>query len=488
MPVAKIHVLEGRYDEPRLGRVSDEVQQGLISALGIPPDDFFQIIHVLPPKQFLHTRSFLGLTYSDDLILLEITFIAGRPKEKRLGLLKALNDAVVTAAKISPEVVPTDRLVSLRSPDHALRDAGRECVFRAGPRPTRPHRGHGKNEGINMTIVHGQRIVLAARPKGKPAVSDFRLEKTAIPTPAAGQLLLEVQYLSLDPYMRGPMNEGKSYATPLEIGDVMTGESVAQVLASNNSAYAKGDIVLARTGWQTHALSDGAGLRKLDPAAPATTGLGVLGMPGFTAYGGLRVIGKPQPGETVVVAAASGPVGSLVGQLAQLAGSRAVGIAGSPQKCAFVRDELRFDAAVDHRAADFPARLAAACPDGIDLYFENVGGAIWETVLPLLNEFARVPVAGLIAQYNGVPEVDGTDRLPVTMGQILSKLLTVRGFIYYDFAAEYYGDFLREVGAGIAAGRIRYREDIVDGLETAPSAFIGMLEGRNFGKLIVRVA
>jgi len=340
-----------------------------------------------------------------------------------------------------------------------------------------------------MTTSRGRQIVLAARPKGKPELTDFRLEETAIPTPAGGQLLLEVQHLSLDPYMRGSMNDGKSYATPLQIGDVMTGETVAHVRVSNHSEYVKGDVVLARTGWRTHALSDGTGLRKLDPAAaPVTTGLGVLGMPGFTAYGGLRVIGKPQPGETVVVAAASGPVGSLVGQLAQLAGARAVGIAGGQQKCAFVKDELRFDAAVDHRAADFPARLAAACPDGIDVYFENVGGAIWEAVLPLLNDFARVPVSGLIAQYNGVPQGGGTDGLPATMRQILSKRLTVRGFIYYDFAAEHYADFLREVGAGVVAGRIRYREDIVDGLENAPGAFIGMLEGRNFGKLIVRVA
>ena len=247
--------------------------------------------------------------------------------------------------------------------------------------------------------TRGRQIVLAARPKGKPELTDFRLEETAVPAPGSGQLLLEVQYLSLDPYMRGRMTAGKSYATPLEIGEVMTGESVAQVLVSNNSSYGKGDVVLARTGWRTHALSDGMGLRKLDPtAAPVTTGLGVLGMPGFTAYGGLRAIGKPQPGETVVVAAASGPVGSLVGQLAQLAGARAVGIAGGPQKCAFVKDELRFDAAVDHRAADLPARLAAACPQGIDVYFENVGGAIWDAVLPLLNDFARVPVSGLIAQ------------------------------------------------------------------------------------------
>jgi NADPH-dependent curcumin reductase CurA len=236
-------------------------------------------------------------------------------------------------------------------------------------------------------------------------------------------------------------------------------------------------------------LSNGNGVNVLDPRGLSPTlYMHVLGGTGLTAYGGLRVIGKPQPGETVVVAAASGPVGSLVGQHAQLAGARAVGIAGGPQKCAFVKEELRFDAAVDHRAEDFPARLAAACPDGIDVYFENVGGAIWQAVLPLLNDFARVPVSGLIAQYNGVPPGDGTDGLPATMRQILSKRLTVRGFINYDFAAEHYADFLREVGAGIAAGRIRYREDTVDGLENAPEAFIGMLEGRNFGKLIVRVA
>ena len=333
-----------------------------------------------------------------------------------------------------------------------------------------------------------RQIVLGARPQGKPQLSDFRLEETEIPTPASGQLLLGVQYLSLDPYMRGRMDDRKSYARPLQLGEVMTGESVAQVLASNHPAYAEGDIVLAPTGWRTHALSDGTGLRKLDPAvAPVTTALGVLGMPGFTAYGGLRVIGKPQPGETVVVAAASGPVGSLVGQLAKLAGARAVGIAGGPEKYAFVKDVLRFDAAVDHRAVDFPAQLAAACPDGIDVYFENVGGAVWQAVLPLLNTYARIPVSGLIAQYNGVGPGDGTDRLPATMREILSKSLTLRGFINFEFAGQYYDEFLRDVGAGIADGRIRYREDIVDGLDKAPEAFIGMLDGHNFGKLIVRI-
>jgi NADPH-dependent curcumin reductase len=338
-----------------------------------------------------------------------------------------------------------------------------------------------------------RQIVLAARPHGKPKLTDFRLEETEIPTPGPGQLLLEVQYLSLDPYMRGRMDDRKSYATPLRLGDVMTGEAVARVLGSKHPGYAEGDIVVAVTGWRTHALSDGIGLygtalRKLDPAvAPVTTGLGVLGMPGFTAYAGSRAIGKPQPGETVVVAAASGPVGSLVGQLAKLAGARAVGIAGGPEKCDFVKDVLRFDAAVDHRAADFPARLAAACPAGIDVYFENVGGAVWQAVLPLLNKYARIPVSGLIAQYNGTGPGDGSDRLPATMREILSNSLTLRGFINSEFAGQYYDEFLREVGAGIADGRIRYREDIVDGLDKAPEAFIGMLDGRNFGKLIVRV-
>jgi len=339
-----------------------------------------------------------------------------------------------------------------------------------------------------MTIGTARQIVLAARPKGKPQLTDFRLEETPIPTPRSEQVLLEVQYLSLDPYMRGRMDDRKSYAKPLQLGDVMVGETVAKVIASKHPRYSEGDIVLAHTGWRTHALSDGAGLSKVDPAlAPVSTRLGVLGMPGFTAYCGMRVIGKPKAGETVAVAAASGPVGSLVGQLAKLAGARAVGIAGGPEKCDFVRNELRFDAAIDHRAADFPAQLAAACPNGIDVYFENVGGAIWQAVLPLLNNFARVPVCGLIAQYNGLPPGDGTDRLPATMRQILSKSLTLRGFIYYDFASEHYADFLREVGAAIADGRIRYREDIVDGLEKAPEALIGMLDGRNFGKVIVRV-
>jgi NADPH-dependent curcumin reductase CurA len=269
----------------------------------------------------------------------------------------------------------------------------------------------------------------------------------------------------------------------------MSGESVCEVIESDRSGYAAGDIVLAPTGWRTHAAWDGGALRKLDPAlAPITTGLGVLGMPGFTAYAGLNLIGKPKQGETVVVAAASGPVGSLVGQLAKMAGARAVGIAGGAEKCRYVAEELRFDAAIDHRARDFAEKLAAACPKGIDVYFENVGGAVWQAVLPLLNTFARVPVCGLIAQYSAAGQAAGPNLLPATMREVLTKSLTLRGFINYEFAAEHYSDFLRIVSAAIADGRVRYREDITDGLEHAPAGFIGMLEGRNFGKTLVRVA
>lgn len=339
-----------------------------------------------------------------------------------------------------------------------------------------------------MVSSPASQIVLASRPKGLPQPENFRLEHVAMPAAPAGGVLLRTLYLSLDPYMRGRMDDRKSYAKPVGVGDVMSGESVAEVIASDQPDYAKGDIVLAHTGWRTHAASSGAGLRKLDPVlAPVTTGLGVLGMPGFTAYAGLTLIGKPKQGETVVVAAASGPVGSLVGQLAKIGGARAVGIAGGPEKCRYVAEELRFDAAIDHRAGDFADQLARACPDGIDVYFENVGGAIWQAVLPLLNNFARVPVSGLIAQYN---EDQGGERnlLPATMREVLSKSLTLRGFINYEFAGEHYPAFLQTVSAGIADGRIRYREDITDGLENAPAAFIGMLEGRNFGKALVRVA
>jgi NADPH-dependent curcumin reductase len=334
-----------------------------------------------------------------------------------------------------------------------------------------------------------KQIVLASRPKGPPTAADFRLEDVAMPQLPRGGLLLRVLYLSLDPYMRGRMDDAKSYAKPVEIGEPMRGESVCEVIASDRQGYVKGDIVLAHTGWRTHAAWDGPALRKLDPKqAPVTTALGVLGMPGFTAYAGLNVIAKPKAGETVVVAAASGPVGSLVGQLAKMAGARAVGVAGGVEKCRYVVEELRFDACLDHRAADLPEKLAAVCPKGIDIYFENVGGAVWQAILPLLNTYARVPVCGLIAQYSSAGPPPGPNLLPATMRAVLSKSLTLRGFINTEFVPEHYADFLRIVSAGVADGRIRYREDITEGFENAPAAFIGLLEGKNFGKALVRVA
>jgi len=338
-----------------------------------------------------------------------------------------------------------------------------------------------------MTPTQMQRIVLAARPTGRPDHSHFRLETAPIPTPGEGQLLLKTLYLSLDPYMRGRMSAAKSYSAPVEIGQVMEGGTVSEVLESRFPGLNPGDVVLSFSGWQSHALADGAQLRKLDPrAAPVTTALGVLGMPGFTAYAGLLTIGQPKPGETVVVAAASGPVGSAVGQIARIKGARAVGIAGGPEKCAYIRENFGFDAVIDHRAPDLAEQLAAACPDGIDVYFENVGGKVWDAVFPLLNGFARIPVCGLIAQYNASGDFEGPDRLPVLMRQVLTKSLLIRGFIQREFAAQR-PDFEREMAGWIASGAVRYKEDIVTGLENAPEAFMGLLEGRNFGKLVVKL-
>jgi len=338
-----------------------------------------------------------------------------------------------------------------------------------------------------MPTQSNSRVVLASRPQGRPKLDDFRVETVELLDPGKGELLLQILYLSLDPYMRGRMNAAKSYAKPVEIDGVMEGGTVARVVKSRHADFAEGDIVLSHTGWQSFALSDGVGLRKLDPAAaPITTALGVLGMPGFTAFAGLLTIGRPKAGETVVVAAAGGAVGSAVGQIARIKGARGVGIAGGADKCAFVRQELGFDAVVDHRAEDFAEQLKAACPGGIDVYFENVGGPVWDAVFPLLNEFARVPVCGLIAQYNTIA-ASGTDRLPTLMQQVLHRSLAIRGFIQREFVDQRPA-FYREMAGWIASGKVRYREDIVDGLENAPQAFLGRLDGKNFGKLIVRVA
>ncbi|MES5048179.1 NADP-dependent oxidoreductase [Rhizobium nepotum] len=342
---------------------------------------------------------------------------------------------------------------------------------------------------MTQSDLTNRRILLASRPDGAPSPENFRIETVPLPEPSEGEVLLRILYLSLDPYMRGRMSAAKSYAKPVEIGQVMEGGTVAEVIRSRHPGFSEGDIVLSHSGWQSYAVSDGSNLRKLDPSqAPITTALGVLGMPGFTAYSGLLTIGQPKPGETVVVAAASGAVGSVVGQIAKIKGARAVGIAGGSDKCAFVRDQLGFDAVVDHRAPDFAAQLAAACPKGVDVYFENVGGKVWDAVFPLLNNFARIPVCGLIAQYNhGADEFPGPDRLPVLMRTILSKSLLIRGFIQREFVDQRQ-DFYRDVSQWLASGSLRYREDVVDGLDSAPVAFAGLLEGRNFGKLIVRVA
>ncbi len=332
------------------------------------------------------------------------------------------------------------------------------------------------------------RIVLAARPVGEPKEGDFRIEPMPVPTPGAGEMLLRTLWLSLDPYMRGRMSDAPSYAKSVDIGHVMEGRTVSEVVASNFDGYAAGDIVLSPHGWQTHAVSDSKGLRKIDPIlAPVSTALGILGMPGMTAYAGLLEIGRPQPGETVVVSAASGAVGSAVGQIARIKGAKAVGIAGGPDKCRYVVEELGFDACVDHRGGDLPARLKAACPSGIDVYFENVGDAVFEAVFPLLNNFARVPVCGQIATYNATEMPAGSLRTSALTRAILTKRLTLRGFIVSDFASRQ-ADFLRDVAAWLREGRIKYREDVVDGLERAPRALIGLLRGENFGKMLVRVA
>ncbi len=329
---------------------------------------------------------------------------------------------------------------------------------------------------------------LASRPKGRPSAANFTISAAPVPEPDDGQVLIRTQYLSLDPYMRGRMSDAPSYAPPVAVGDVMVGGTVGEVVSSRFPGIEPGDTVLAYTGWQRYGVQRGSWLRKLDPAAaPVTTALGVLGMPGFTAYAGLTQIGRPRAGETVVVAAASGPVGATVGQLARILGARAVGIAGGPEKVEYLRS-IGFDAAIDHRSPSFAAELAEATPDGIDVYFENVGGHVWDAVFPRLNSFARVPVCGLVASYNATSLPEGPDRVPALMSAILRKSLTVRGFIQSEFAADLMPEFLQRATAWVRDGALRYREDIVDGLENAPEAFIGMLEGRNFGKLLVRVS
>lgn len=334
-----------------------------------------------------------------------------------------------------------------------------------------------------------RRITLSSRPVGAPTATDFTLAELPLPAPGEGQVLLRNLYLSLDPYMRGRMSDAESYAAPVALGDVMVGATVARVAASRHPDWQAGDLALAYGGWQDYALSDGRDLSRLDPAmAHPSLALGVLGMPGFTAYMGLLDIGQPRAGETVVVAAASGAVGSVVGQIAKLKGCHVVGVAGGNEKCGYVVDELGFDACADHHAEDLPQQLEAACRQGIDVYFENVGGAVFDAVLPLLNTKARVPLCGLIAQYNDTGLPPGPDRLGLLMRTLLTKRIRMQGFIIFDDYGSRFGEFLAAMGEWVRQGKIKYREDVVEGLENAPRAFIGMLEGRNFGKLVVRIA
>jgi NADPH-dependent curcumin reductase len=335
-------------------------------------------------------------------------------------------------------------------------------------------------------------VLLAARPKGTPRDSDFRLAEAPVPEPGPGEMLLRTIYLSLDPYMRLRMNE-TSHLPPFELGKPLLGSTASVVVKSNLPDYREGDLVVSLHGWTTFALSNGKGmfgrpLQKLDPKrGPLSAQIWILGSPGLTAYKGLLAVAQPTEGETIVVSGAAGAVGSLVGQIARMKGCRTVGIAGGAQKCAYVTGTLGFDAAVDYKAGDLAGALKAACPKGVDIYYENVGGALFEAVLPLLNNFARVPVCGNVAEYNAVERRIGPDRMPDLMLAILGHRLTLRGFVVSDFMHDMQ-DFSRDMPEWLAAGKIRYREDIADGLAAAPQAFIRMLSAQNFGKPVVRVS
>ena len=332
-----------------------------------------------------------------------------------------------------------------------------------------------------MSVTTYQRIVLASRPRGPVQSENFRLETATLPELAQGQVLVRNHYLSLDPYMRGRMSEAKSYAASQPLDATMLGGTAGEVIASLHPHFAPGDKVVGMLGWAEMGVADGSVLRKVDTSRISLSAyLGVVGMPGMTAWYGLNHIMLPREGETILVSAASGAVGSAVGQLAKLRGCRAVGIAGGPDKCAYVVDELGFDACIDYKAGALKDDLAAATPSGIDALFENVGGAGFDAALPRMNAFGRIALCGLIAGYNG-------DDLPIrNMRYMLTSRLTVRGFIVVEHM-DLWPQGLGELGALVASGKLRYRETIAPGLAAAPDAFIGLLNGRNFGKQLVRL-
>lgn len=357
-----------------------------------------------------------------------------------------------------------------------------------------------KNEGTLLLVgtlqlnmmkqsnTSNRRLVLAERPEGVPTERTLKLETTEVPSPQDGEMLLRTEFLSLDPYMRGRMSDAPSYAPPVKIGDVMVGGTVAQVEVSKHAGFKKGEWVLCQNGWQDYALSNGEGVASLgeNPEHPSWA-LGVTGMPGFTAWAGLTQIGMPQAGETLVVGAATGPVGATVGQIGKILGCTVIGIAGGSEKCEYAVKTLGFDVCLDHKSNDLDAELAAATPDGIDVYFESVGGKVFDAVLPQLNTGARVPVCGLVSQYNATSLPGGPDRMSFLMGQILRKRITMRGFIIFEDFGPLYPEFSAIMEGWLKSGKIHYREEIVDGLENAPTAFVGMLNGSNFGKSVVRV-
>jgi NADPH-dependent curcumin reductase len=340
----------------------------------------------------------------------------------------------------------------------------------------------------NKNSINRQ-FVLDSRPIGVPTAANFKLVEGTVPMPTDGQVLLRTLYLSLDPYMRGRMSDAESYAHPVALDEVMVGSTVSIVETSLNVDYQLGDLVLSANGWQEYALSDGKGLVKLDKnLKQPSLNLGVLGMPGFTAYMGLLDIGEPKTNETVVVAAASGAVGAVVGQIAKIKGCHVIGIAGGADKCRYVVNDLGFDICLDHHAEDFAQQLTNACSKGIDVYFESVGGKVFDAVLPLLNTKARIPVCGMIASYNNTSLPRGPDRLGLLESILLRKRIKMQGFIIFDDYGKRYPEFVKQMSIWLKQGKIKFLEDITDGLENAPEAFIGMLKGKNFGKTIVRVS